>query len=850
MVLAHSLWKNRPATLVAGIAYGLHPLLLAHLGLFGHQPSITVTAATPWLVICVLKALRGAGRKWVAVSGLLAAFCVLEMGEHIYGLIVLCGCLFVIELARAHRRGGARAVRAIFIRAAAVGALTLGVIAYWMLPLFRLSGSFVLTPPQLARYTLTSDIGARLGKQPDYFLQRLSGIHRVITFNTVDIFDKGSFYLGWVCVALTVVTIVAIARRRDNGTLSAILIASLLALWTSTGGIAYASGSLASAGLLPWLVVGLVGGLTVGGFIRHLDLGRAGTALGIAAAVAFFGVPYVAPFLGLQSYVPLIVNLRFPRLYPIATLGLALGTAYPVVLVSNWARERHPSRAPMLVPAVTFVVIIAVLVDAAPYRALFDLRAPDPTKGYREATAALAAAGDQSRVAASIDPRVVDQLLHTGRDQSTGWPHPVASPEMFHLALEALYTPPGFRDSALGLSSTGYYVVDPAADPIKGTGRNAPISVDDLSLQRNPKVLPMIRSYDDVVVVKDTKLAPDLAVALSQRHIGVVTGGPDAARQLGDATRAVVPAASACSAPRARRPTEEGEDGVLSDEVASACAMNRWVGHFVDSKSVGLGSGTGAIFTLPRPGLKGITVWLDRAAGATELDLREVGPDGRSLGRLVAHSTSTTLDENEMSYFPLNPETTSAGQRYVFLLSCPVCVPGTEPHVIQSSARTDQPGDLVQNGEIRADKVVGFSLLYDRVDPVDPPSNTLQGRRTSPGHWVVDSSGDRPSLLVVGESWFPGWTVHVDGRSVSALKADGAFVGVALPAGSHHVTLSYDPPPIAFAGRAISGATLALAVAMLLPWSQRRRRRGRGTRPVSEPAMTGAAEQPLVSSGP
>jgi hypothetical protein len=850
-ILARSLWENRAGALMAGFVYGLHPLLVSHLALFGHQTSIAVMAATPWLVLAVLAALRGQGRRWIALAGLLSGFCILEQAEHIYGLLLLIGCVFMTELASTAKAGGRAAASGLLRRATAVGGLAGGMAAYWLLPLSKLNTAFVLTPPELARYTLTSDVGARLGNDPGLYLRRTGGVGNIVTFNTLDVFNVGSFYLSWVCVLLTIVTIVAVARRRGNGTLSAILVASTLALWTSNGGVAFVSGSLAKQGPIPWLVVGALSGLLLGGFIRQLHLGRVGTGIGVVLAVLLFGLPYVAPFLAIQDFVPLLLNVRFPRLYPIAILGFALGAGYPVVLATEWASQHRPQHARVLAPAVALALIAAFLVDAAPYSGFYNVSPPDPTAGYTQAATRLAAAGDSFRVAGTIDPRVVEPLLDSGRDQATGWPHPVASQAIWHLTFESLFaSPPGFRDGALGLSSTGYYVFDPSSDPIRGTGPNAPTKVDEVTLQRNPGALPLVRAYDSAVIVKDATLAPDLAVQLSRRGIGVITGDSQAARALGPVVRARVPAENACASPRAERPQGPQLDAILAREVASACSLNKWVGGIIELGTVGLSSGTGGVFTDHRGELRGISVWLDRTAGPTELILRELGPDGRLLGPVVARSRSTTLDENEMAYFPLEPDATSAGKRYVFLLNCVECAPGTEPR-LAASAAIRREGDLVVNGEVRKNRVASFALVYDRVERVDPSVTSVAAKRTGPGRWSINSEGSRPSLVVVADAWFPGWEAHIDGEPVPAFKADGGFVGIPVAAGAHHITLSYEAPAIAIVGKVISTVAVLVAIALLLPagwWPMSRRGRRRRRRVRNGARPNGAGGQPLVAS--
>jgi hypothetical protein len=51
----------------------------------------------------------------------------------------------------------------------------------------------------------------------------------------------------------------------------------------------------------------------------------------------------------------------------------------------------------------------------------------------------------------------------------------------------------------------------------------------------------------------------------------------------------------------------------------------------------------------------------------------------------------------------------------------------------------------------------------------------------------------RPSLLVVGDTWYPGWKATVDGRDATIHRVNYVTRGIAVPAGAHRVELRYEP---------------------------------------------------------
>jgi hypothetical protein len=79
------------------------------------------------------------------------------------------------------------------------------------------------------------------------------------------------------------------------------------------------------------------------------------------------------------------------------------------------------------------------------------------------------------------------------------------------------------------------------------------------------------------------------------------------------------------------------------------------------------------------------------------------------------------------------------------------------------------------------------------------------------------------ALVVISETWAPGWQAFVDGAERPVELLDGTLLGVAVPPGGRAVTLRYEEP-LASTGLALSAATGLLLV---LLWYRARKRERR-----------------------
>lgn len=57
----------------------------------------------------------------------------------------------------------------------------------------------------------------------------------------------------------------------------------------------------------------------------------------------------------------------------------------------------------------------------------------------------------------------------------------------------------------------------------------------------------------------------------------------------------------------------------------------------------------------------------------------------------------------------------------------------------------------------------------------------------------LETESATPSFLVTSETWYPGWRATIDGQQQPLVMTNGAFRGLALPAGRHKVEMHFTP---------------------------------------------------------
>jgi hypothetical protein len=74
-------------------------------------------------------------------------------------------------------------------------------------------------------------------------------------------------------------------------------------------------------------------------------------------------------------------------------------------------------------------------------------------------------------------------------------------------------------------------------------------------------------------------------------------------------------------------------------------------------------------------------------------------------------------------------------------------------------------------------------------------------------HVTIQASLNRPGILVLADSFYPGWRAYVEGKESEILRANLFFRGILLPPGNHRVVFRYEPNSFRY-GLIVTATTL------------------------------------------
>jgi len=93
------------------------------------------------------------------------------------------------------------------------------------------------------------------------------------------------------------------------------------------------------------------------------------------------------------------------------------------------------------------------------------------------------------------------------------------------------------------------------------------------------------------------------------------------------------------------------------------------------------------------------------------------------------------------------------------------------------------------------------ALLAEAVETgSDASADEVRIESDAPGQLHLRVMTNAPAVLLISETYFPGWQAWVDGQPLTPLRADGVLLAVPLAAGTHAVELVYRPLPVLLGG--------------------------------------------------
>jgi hypothetical protein len=113
------------------------------------------------------------------------------------------------------------------------------------------------------------------------------------------------------------------------------------------------------------------------------------------------------------------------------------------------------------------------------------------------------------------------------------------------------------------------------------------------------------------------------------------------------------------------------------------------------------------------------------------------------------------------------------------------------------------------------------------------PGETVQVSYPSPQRVEVDVTLEAPGLVVLADTFYPGWKLTIDGQPAPIYRANRLMRGAAVPAGKSRLVYTYDPPSFRLGCR-LSLAGLAV-FALLTAGCLVRTRAGKRQAPRKEP---------------
>jgi hypothetical protein len=113
------------------------------------------------------------------------------------------------------------------------------------------------------------------------------------------------------------------------------------------------------------------------------------------------------------------------------------------------------------------------------------------------------------------------------------------------------------------------------------------------------------------------------------------------------------------------------------------------------------------------------------------------------------------------------------------------------PNSVDASNRLAQ-----ESFDIHKTLIVNRRPPFD-VGMADPGARSVLVKNT-PNEVIIQVHSNAPVLLLLTDTYYPGWTAKIDHQPVEIIRSNVAFRSAWVPEGDHTVTFRYDPPLLIF----------------------------------------------------
>lgn len=126
-------------------------------------------------------------------------------------------------------------------------------------------------------------------------------------------------------------------------------------------------------------------------------------------------------------------------------------------------------------------------------------------------------------------------------------------------------------------------------------------------------------------------------------------------------------------------------------------------------------------------------------------------------------------------------------------------------------------GSLLMDPSFFPSKMVLIEKTPPSISTSSSIIGTVQIKTYEPNRIVFETTANTSSLLVLTDTYYPGWTATVDGTSTPILRADYTYRAVSVPEGNHIIMMQFNPMSLKIGFIvSISSILILLVIIMIL----------------------------------